>query len=142
MRSGLAMVSVVAALAFSAAAQDANEPTYRGKVTDANGLPLAGAKVVAYAVTGSPARGIALAEMGSAVTGADGKYAFTPKGVAAMAVIVTARKEGLASGWTDWERDRGPSESEIVLGAPAVLEGVVVDESNQPVAGRSSINEQ
>lgn len=140
MRTILIRAAVLAVIVSPLAAQEAGETTYRGKVADANGQPLAGAKVNGYAVAIDPITRFTIREIGSAVTtGADGTFLITEKGpTKTMAVIATARKEGLACGWADWERGMrrgGQGEIVITLGPPAALFGVVVDEAGKPIAG-------
>lgn len=127
-------VAVVSVLAFLGTAR-AEEPAKfqcAGKVVGADGSPLEGVEVTAYAIDIVQGRW-SLARIGQLATKADGAFAFAADAEAPY-VSVVARKAGLALGWWLWRRDRLDAAT-ITLGLPAMLAGTVVDEDGRPVAG-------
>jgi protocatechuate 3,4-dioxygenase beta subunit len=105
-----------------------------GKVTDAAGKPATGATVEFWNYQGNYYQPDVI-ELGKQITaGADGAFEFqVPRDTG----FLVARKPGLATGWRQLDRvfsDPGGTEYNFVLTPPGTLSGVVVDESNQPVA--------
>ena len=104
-----------------------------GTVADAAGKPVVGATVEYWhaPVTASAASELELKKQ--LTTGADGKYEIE---AAADTGFVLARKAGLAPAWQmllpGLSEARG--EQKLVLTSPGTLVGMVMDESNRPVA--------
>ena len=134
---------VLSGLGWAAQSPNPNGPaapaapvTVSGKVADAQGKPIEGAKVtlyqMVYAEGASTANAVAVDEKTS---DAEGAFTLTipsnadPKRMA----YVVARKGGLALGWTYW-RMQSKQETAITLGPAQDLAGEVVDEKGQPVA--------
>jgi hypothetical protein len=126
-------------LADHGVAQEAKQVTFMGKVLDDLGRPVTGAKVTAYEMLSDGIAGnILLRPTREMTTAEDGAFVFatTPKpkrGVFFECEIV-AVKPDLALGWTEWNM-REDAKSDIKLGSPGRLGGVIVDEAGKPVAG-------
>jgi len=106
---------------------------YTGTAVDDKGQPVAGAAVACYqdasAVAACEAQDFALKEHGTT----DSKGGFTVAAGEGV-TIVAVKKEGLAPGWKFFTAWSGESSDPVVLTAPTILAGVVVDEKGQPVA--------
>jgi beta-lactamase regulating signal transducer with metallopeptidase domain len=115
-----------------------NKVTCTGKVIDAQGLPIAGAKVTAYEMCSDGIAGnMLLRQVGEVMTEEDGAFIFTKpkleKGIYIDCYIV-AVKQNLALGWAEWDLCKD-FESNIQLREPTRFEGVVVDKVGKPVNG-------
>ena len=109
-----------------------------GKVVDVQGMPIAGAKVTAYEMYSDGIAGnMLLRQAGEVKTAEDGAFIFTmPKRERGIFIdcYIVAIKQNLALGWAEWDM-RKDLESNIQLGEPARLEGVIVDNAGKPIAG-------
>lgn len=100
-----------------------------GRVLDETGTPVGGAKVVAMAHTVGLHEN---PEAFSAITADDGTFRFQESSPGVL-VTVVATKEGKCFDWADWT-DTDAGDLVLRLGAPAAIEGEVVDEGGKPVA--------
>jgi protocatechuate 3,4-dioxygenase beta subunit len=113
--------------------------TYRGRVLDRQGQPVAGAKVMLCQMDVDEYNQVVLhaERIGEKVTGPDGAFTFTGSRSSEVERkgYLIAQKEGFALGWDVWTMDhRGQSREEnIVLGEPQELSGLVVDEGGSPI---------
>ncbi len=110
--------------------------TFTGKVLDSQDKPVADANVVFYEVSYDESGAFPTAKrVQNVITGPDGAFAFTaPQGQDGYrqgSIIV--RKEGLALGWAVWNMREGNQQSDIKLGEPKELSGIVVDEGDGPI---------
>ena len=97
------------------------------------GRPAAGAKVTAYEMHfDGIAGGILLRQVGEVTATKDGAFAFSAqpktKRSSFHECYLVAGKQGMALGWAEWKM-REDAKSNIQLGAPEKLEGVIVDEA-------------
>jgi len=120
-------------LSISIAAEVAKQ--LGGRVIDEKGHPVAGAKVMAFETKAKAMGGREDHELGSVVTGADGRFVFDAR-IGASLVTIVATKEGKCLDWADWYDARAP-ESVLQLGPAATIEGKIVNEAGEPVAGAS-----
>ena len=102
-----------------------------GNVVDAQGQPIAGAKVTAYEMLFDGIAGnFMLHKAGEIITAEDGTFYFEtkpkPQNSTFYECKIVAVKPDLALGWTVWNM-REDIESNIELGRPERLEGVIVD---------------
>jgi len=116
-----------------------NKVTCTGKVVDTQGQPVAGAKVTAYELGSDGIAGnILLRQVGKVTTEEGGVFTFTtdpkPERGLFFKCKIVAVKPDLALGWAEWTM-RENVESNIELGEPETLEGMVVDEKGKPVIG-------
>ena len=104
-----------------------------GTVSDAAGSPVAGATVEYWSSTGIAYLPSDLELKKQVTTGADGAYEFA---VARDTGFVLARKPGLAPAWQMLNPRFFPARDgqKLALLPPGTLAGLVLDESNQPVA--------
>ena len=133
----LAMVVFASAgLAGNAGTKEARSVTFKGKVVDEQGRPIAGVKVTLDEMTyDEVASSFASDPTGQVETQADGMFSFSREigtGTYRYGNVV-AEREGLAMGPVGWDM-RTDKEFEIKLGPPKDLAGVVVDENDKPVA--------
>ena len=132
-------LAVVAAIVFisRAVAGETKQITCTGKVVDAEGRLVAGAKVSFYQMEYNQATNIPESKLVSEVkTGADGAFSFkvsTDSDVYRYGYIV-AEKAALALGFANW-RMRQDQELEIKLGQAKELAGIIVDQNDRPIAG-------
>ncbi|MGO8836047.1 MAG: carboxypeptidase regulatory-like domain-containing protein [Limisphaerales bacterium] len=136
-----ALVCAGAHLRAQESAPDAsgtNTAGFSGTVTDTAGKPVAGATVEYWRYGENPANifqpGMPEMEKQTATTGADGAFSFP---VSAGAGILLAQKPGLAPAWkllNQMPNSARATEGKLVLTPPGILAGVVMDESNRPVA--------
>jgi hypothetical protein len=106
-----------------------------GKVTNARGEPVEGAKVTLYEMTYAQAAASSNPQVvDEKSTGADGVFTLALPQAAdpRRPRFVVARKEGLALGWAPG-RMSGNKPLEITLGEGKDLAGQVVDDKGQPV---------
>lgn len=147
-RCSVSWVALLISMVLTASAIGAEQPSaesaspqggqisFTGKVFDSQEKPVADANVVFYQV-GYDASGSfsTTTRVRNVITGSDGAFAFTaPKeqdGYRQGSII--AHKEGLALGWAVWNMHQGNQQSDIKLGEPKELSGVVVDEGDGPV---------
>jgi protocatechuate 3,4-dioxygenase beta subunit/5-hydroxyisourate hydrolase-like protein (transthyretin family) len=115
-------------------AQQTSALKLSGTVADAAGSPVAGAAVEYWSYGGNFSQPGAM-EMEKQITvGADGAFEFQ---VPSNTGFLVARKPGLAPAWKSLGQPFNPTSEtgeRFVLIPPTALAGVVVDESNQPVA--------
>jgi len=120
-------------LSISIAAEAAKE--LGGRVIDEKGHPVAGAKVMAFGTKAKGMGGREGHELGSAVTGADGRFVFDAgAGVSILAIVAT--KEGKCLDWV-CPYDARAGEPVLQLGPAAVIDGQIVDEAGGPLVGAS-----
>jgi len=120
-------------------AQQTKEVTFTGRVIDTEGKPIAGVKVTAYEMVSDGIAGnILLHQVGEVTTKGDGAFFFTTQPKPARGTFldghVVATKQDLVLGWVVWTM-RADAESNIELGEPETLEGMIVDEKGKPVIG-------
>jgi len=139
-RNGAALLclGLVVCLLNSSPAREPEEITCTGKVVDAQGRPIAEAKVTAYEMHFDGIAGnFMLHQAGEVTTAQDGAFTFTtdqkPEKSLLYQCYIVAAKQDLALGWTIWKM-REDLKSNIQLGEPVKLEGVIVDEAGKPVA--------
>ena len=117
-------------------AADAGGPAlkFSGTVTDGAGNTVTGATVEYWRYEGNFAQPGDPELEKQITTGADGAYAFQ---VSRGLGFLLARKPGLAPAWKQLGQPfnrRGQTDNTLVLTPPGTLAGIVLDESNQPVA--------
>lgn len=117
-------------LSISTSAEPARQ--LGGRVIDEKGQPVAGAKVMAFEAKAKGMGGREDHELGSVVTGADGRFVFDAR-IGASLVTIVATKEGKCLDWADWLDARG-SEPVLQLGPPATIEGKIVNDAGKPIA--------
>lgn len=122
-----------------AAIQQTEQVVFRGKVLDGLGWPVAGTKVIAYEMLSDGIAGnILLRPVGEKTTAEDGAFTFAsipkPEREVFLGCEIVAVKPDLALGWTEWTM-REDARSDIQLGTPEKLGGVIVDEEGKPVTG-------
>ena len=111
--------------------------TFTGRVVDDQGQEISGAQVRVLGVSHAPQfypRDLKV--ITETTTSSDGTFTL-PKvdyGEEYYYVVILAKKVGYAWGWSE-ERLEEAGASDIVLGAPADLRGLVVDETGAPVPG-------
>jgi uncharacterized GH25 family protein len=120
----------------SAESQEAKQITCTGKVVDAQGRPIAGAKVRLYERYARPAYSFDIRLAGEATTGTGGAFSFSTsaEGESYRYGYIVVEKEGLALGFDNWNKREGNKELEIKLGRGKELAGIVVDQSDKPVS--------
>jgi beta-lactamase regulating signal transducer with metallopeptidase domain len=116
-----------------------NKVTCTGKVLDTRGRPIAGAKVTAYEMASDGIAGnILLHQVGRVTTKDDGAFVFKHQQRPARGTFfegyIVATNDELALGWAVWNM-REDIESNIQLGEPERLEGMIADELGKPVVG-------
>ena len=105
-----------------------------GIVTDAAGKPLAGATVEYWHYEGNRFMAVHAELKKKITTRADGQFVFQ---VSRESGILLARKTRLAPAWKQMNQQYGSgpgADEHLVLTPPTILAGVVLDNSNQPVA--------
>jgi protocatechuate 3,4-dioxygenase beta subunit len=135
----LICLAVVTASVFvsRAVAGETRQITCTGKVVDAEGQAIAGAKVSLYQREYNQATNIPESTLVSEVrTGGDGAFSFK---VSAESDVfrygyIVAEKAGLALGFANW-RMRQDEELEIKLGQAKDFGGIIVDEGDKPIQG-------
>lgn len=132
------IIGILAGFTHYAVAGETKKVTCKGKLLDAQGRPVAGAKVTAYEMLLDGIAGnILLRPAGEIITAEDGAFIFStepkPKRGVFLGCKIVAVKSDLALGWTEWTMREG-AQSDIQLGAPEKLGGVIVDEAGKPVA--------
>jgi len=117
-----------------ARSEQAKQIICTGKVVDAQGRPIDGAKVSFYQiVSGDIVYTYDVKLMGEVTTEADGAFSFRiAESKEYRRGVITVQKQGLAIGWADWQM-REDRQQNITLGEPKQLSGVVVDEDNKPL---------
>lgn len=123
--------SAPAAVATSAA--PAETLRYAGLVVDAAGQPVAGAQVEFYQPKRSRPTGSAdLKPLQTVTTGTNGQFEFQG---ARSNTVLFARKAGLAPAWIQiWNPTKDMTAERLVVTAPTNLAGIVVDDTDRPVA--------
>ncbi len=126
----LTLAACLAADAFAATNEPQTFPV-AGTVVDAAGNPVAGATVGYWRLVAQPPLPSVWEQKEQATTSANGSFAFQMlRGTA----LILARKPGLAPAWTPSLNPANTlPEQRVVLVAPAVLAGKVVDETGKPV---------
>jgi len=137
MKSIQLLALMVGAVVGSAAHADTNAPqTFRlmGKVEDAAGQPIAGASVECYQqVEVGPFLPGDMAMRQRAISGTNGQFDLQ---IARVTTVVIARKPGLAPAWSQyWNPTSDLPAERLVLTPPTTLAGIVVDDTDKPVAG-------
>ena len=136
-RSPLRLAAACALTAVSGPLLAAEKaPTYAVKVVDANGAPLAGVTVEAFAFESDSWRSVLKARsLTKGTTTADGRFSCeAPTSYLPNMVVVLARKKGLGLDWANWGT-RASGEFTLTLTKGVVLGGTVVDRVGKPVAG-------
>ena len=115
--------------------------TIKGRVTDEQGQPVAGADVAAIAWRNAASRGgdyrpagVVLAE---GVSDSSGNFSFTIKGVSSQThrfPSLIARKQGLAVGWQKFGLDADEVMAELTLAPEQLIRGQLVDIEGQPAS--------
>jgi hypothetical protein len=114
---------------------DEGATNYTGKVVDDQGRPVAGATVECYrypAAYGFGYRDLELVSGPTKQTDSQGRFTVP---AASGSTLVVVKKPGLATAWKTWPNELEDSADPVVLSAPSVLGGMVVDDQGQPVAG-------
>jgi len=136
-RNGAALLclGLVMYLSSYSAAREPKEMICTGKVVDAGGRPVAGAKVGFHQiVSGNFAYTYDVKLAAETTTKADGVFSFAAAGISEYQYgVVIAQKQGLAMGWAEW-RMREDQQRDIKLEQPQPLTGVVVDDGGKPLA--------
>lgn len=130
------MLALAVAAGFTAFAKtnSSDTVTLKGTVLDATGRPVEGASVEVSTPPAATRRfsDPELKLIERAVTGSNGVFEVAlPRNNA----FVTARKTGFAPAWLQFWNLQADTERRLVLMPPACLAGVVVDETDKPVAG-------
>ncbi len=112
---------------------------FTGKVVDEQNRPVAQAKVTAYEMQFDGIAGnFELHKTDEIITSEDGAFVFAaeqkPERSAFYECEIVAAKPGLALGWTVWKM-REDAKSDIRLGAPEKVGGVIIDSDGGPMAG-------
>lgn len=110
--------------------------TFSGKVLDAAGRPVEGARVRFYRQrSGDLPDGSACPLAGDTTTGAEGTYAFPvpPQEEAYNHGYIVAEKPGLAIAVASGDMEQSQT-FDLMLGEPTPLAGLVVDDGGEPVA--------
>ena len=131
-------LALAAAPAASTAEAEAGKQTYRGTIVDAHDKPVAAAMVRLYGLRFGPSGWLAGETLGEAETGDDGAFTFQIHPDSdRWAVLVIARREGLALGWDSVWRHEWKEENvlSIALVEPGTIAGTVVNEAGKPLAG-------
>jgi hypothetical protein len=130
----LLAAAVSALVCLGAQASDSAPTKLSGTVTDGAGRPVAGATVEYWSSTGIAYLPSDLELKKQAVTGTDGAYEFA---VPRDTGFVVARKPGLAPAWQMLNPRFFPARDgqKLALLPPGTLVGLVLDESNRPLAG-------
>ncbi|HEY9174443.1 MAG TPA: carboxypeptidase-like regulatory domain-containing protein, partial [Verrucomicrobiae bacterium] len=130
------MLALAVAAGFTAFAKtnSSDTVTLKGTVLDATGRPVEGASVEVSTPPAATRRfsDPDLKVIERAVTGSNGVFEVAlPRNNA----FVTARKTGFAPAWLQFWNLQADTERRLVLMPPACLAGVVVDETDKPLAG-------
>ena len=113
----------------------ASQITFTGRVIDAQGTPVAGAKATLYRSDNDESTSSSKTELlAEKTTGADGTFTFAvAKGTESSPVgYILVRKERLALSWAMWLLQDN-QRMDITLGPGKELSGDVVDEKGQPI---------
>ena len=132
-------LAIVAAIVFvsHAVAAETKEITCTGKVVDAEGQPIKGAKVALYVYSsGINSFSYGMSPTDQFTTGSDGGFSFSVLADDDNYTYgkIVAEREGLSLGWASWNMRKGSVELKIELGQSNALGGVVVDENDRPVS--------
>jgi protocatechuate 3,4-dioxygenase beta subunit len=104
---------------------------FSGTVVDAQGKAVADAVVECFHFPAHAAVGVPEIESKQfKASDTNGGYEFS---VPSGAVTVVAKKAGFASGWKTWQSSPSGVVDPLVLTAPSMLGGMVVDENGRPV---------
>jgi protocatechuate 3,4-dioxygenase beta subunit len=133
------LLAIVAVTVFvgHAIAEQKNQITCTGKIVDAAGWPIDGAKVSLYQRVYDQSTNIPESTLVSeAITETDGAFSFKVNAESEVYRYgyIVAEKAGLAVGFANW-RMRQNQEVQIKLGQAKELDGVVVDPNDEPMAG-------
>ena len=128
---GFGSVHAASTSARNAAGEQARQIHFSGKVVDAEGGPIEGARVRFYTVSSQDAR-----LTGDTATGSNGTFFFDApaKREGHRYGYIVAEKGELAIGLATWPM-RKNEEAEIKLGPAKEFAGIVVDENDNPVSG-------
>ena len=135
--AGLLILSCI--LCSGSSDADASQKiTCSGKVVDGANKPVAGAKVTLYQlmpdVGGQELKKATTEEQ---ITREDGSFSFSAETLADKQyqfAMLIARKDGFAIGWDNWDM-RKDKTTELTMGKPYTLRGIVVDDADKPVVG-------
>ena len=119
------------------AAQQEKEITCTGKVVDAEDRPMEGVKVTLYETKyNRQTSTYDVNTVDQAETGSDGTFSFkfVNEDSSYRHFYIVAQKEGLAPDFDDWSTRDGDKEFLLKLDKGKVLEGMVIDENDKPVA--------
>lgn len=109
-----------------------------GKVIDDANKPVAGAKVtLCQLMPDVEGQGLKKITTEEQITKEDGSFSFSAEPLAGKQnqfATLIARKEGLSIGWDNWDM-RQDKTTTLSMSKPYTLRGIVVDDSNRPVAG-------
>ncbi len=115
-----------------------NTNKFSGTVTDADGKPVAGATVEYWHygenIVNAIQQELPEMEKQTVASGTDGAFSFQ---ISSSMGIVLAQKTGLAPAWkllNQMPNSERETEGKLVLTPPGILAGVLLDESNRPVA--------
>ena len=128
-------LAIVVGITGQAVAEKTKEITCAGKVVDAEGQPIAGARLSLYQITYDNAANTAESKLtGEVTTAGEGIFSLkaSVESASYQSGYIVAEKEGLALGWADWDM-RDNQQQDIILGEPKELGGMVVDEAGKPV---------
>ena len=128
-------LAIVVGITGQAVAEKTKEITCAGKVVDAEGQPIAGARLSLYQITYDNAANTAESKLtGEVTTAGEGIFSFkaSVESASYQRGYIVAEKEGLALDWADWDM-RDNQQQDIILGEPKELSGMVVDEAGKPV---------
>ena len=131
----LSLVFLVCLINFTTA-REAKQTTFTGRVIDANGQPIAGAKVKLYDEEYiQTIFSYDVADVIEATSNADGEFSFSQKTESDNYPYgyIVVEKEGLALDCTEWNM-REDKEFEFRLGRVEKLVGTVVDENGKLVS--------
>ncbi|MBN2182385.1 MAG: carboxypeptidase regulatory-like domain-containing protein [Sedimentisphaerales bacterium] len=132
-------ISFICSFIHSVIAIPSEQIRCTGKVTDTEGKPIAGAKVAAYEMQFDGIAGnFMLKKAGEKITSDNGSFTFEANPKPPRSTFydckIVAVKPGMAIGWAVWSMKEN-TEVNIELGRPEILEGIIVDDADKPVAG-------
>src|SRR5512133_1636061 len=131
----LAVISLApGAVQTGSAAETQEKLRYAGTVVDASGQPVPGATVELYQfdqglMINNPDD---LKPAQTATSGTNGAFEFRAPG---RATFIFASKTGLAPAWCSSWNGTSELDEQLMLTPPGTIQGVLVDESDKPIAG-------
>ena len=139
-KSKLIFLNMIIFILFSgySIAREIKEVNFTGKVSDIKGNLIAGAKVTIYEMHSDGVAGnILLHQVGEATTTENGRFLIViplPIKSTLMDGYIVAQKDGLSLGWASLNM-REDADINIKLSEPKQLQGVIIDQVGEPVAG-------